>query len=301
MTWCRPVPERRLGYTWRAMMIDAPTRILRVGIVDYVNTLPLIDGLERIANLRLVPDVPSRLIDRLLRDEVDVALCSIIDYQRSEIPLKILPAGLLGCDGSTMTVRLFSRVPIEAVRQVHCDTDSHTSVALLRVLLADRYDIGPELIAYDARQHRGESAEVVRWPESMLLIGDKVVSDATPAIRYPYQMDLGAEWRTMTGLPFVFAAWMAKRDRDDVGVVSAILDRQRRHNLERIDAILAARAAERNWPLDLAREYVTDMICYEWTPRARAGAEEFCKAVHRLGLIDQNRPLVFDSGTVKTD
>lgn len=270
----------------------------RVGVVSYLNTLPLIDGLENLADVHLVHAVPSRLIDLLLGGEVEVGLCSIVDYQRSPEALKIVPAGLLGCDGSTMTVRLFSQVPLARLTRVHCDTESHTSVMLLRVLLEAQHGVRPELVNYDAAGHRTAEGRSVQWPEAMLLIGDKVVTDATPAIRYPYQLDLGAEWRELTGLPFVFATWMARRETD-ARAAGAVLDRQRRHNRERLDAFLRRQAPRHGWPIDLARSYLSEMLRFEWTPRMVAGVERFFGMAHDLGLIDENRPLEWERDGVE--
>ena len=266
----------------------------RIGVVSFLNTLPLIDGLEALADVRLVAGVPSGLIGLLLSGQVEVALCSIVDYQMSPEPLKIVPAGLLGCDGSTMTVRLFSQVPLGRISRIHCDTDSHTSVMLLRVLLYERHRIRPELVDFDARHHRNRAGDDVQWPEAMLLIGDKVVTDSTPAIRYPYQLDLGAEWKELTGLPFVFATWLARRETD-TATIAAVLDHQRRHNKERMEQFLRSQIVKHGWPIDLARSYLRDMIRFEWTDDMARGVEQFFALAHSLGLFAENRPLVFDT------
>src|SRR5690349_3386650 len=243
---------------------SARTRPIRLGVVSFVNTLPLIDGLENLADVELKHSVPSLLLDQLLNDEVDLALCSSVDYQRSPEPLMIVPVGLLGCDGPTLTVRLYSTQPIRQLKQVYCDTDSHTSIALMRILLKELHGIEPHLIDFDAREHVARNRPIA-WPEAALLIGDKVVTNSTPAIRYPHQMDLGAAWVEHTGLPFVFAVWLAKSTADPSLVRSAamVLDHQRRHNLERIDGIVHHKARPRNWPADLAAEYLKDKIAYE--------------------------------------
>ena len=90
-------------------------------------------------------DVPSRLLGGLEDGRFDVALLPVIDYQR--LPgLRVLTAGGIGCDGPTLTVRLFSRAPIDQTRLLACDTDSHTSVALARVILAERFGLQPEFV-----------------------------------------------------------------------------------------------------------------------------------------------------------
>jgi chorismate dehydratase len=271
-------------------MIDAST--VRVGVVSFLNTLPLIDGLERLDGLQLQHSVPSLLLDQLVAGEVDLALCSSIDYQRSPHPLAIVPVGLLGCDGPTLTVRLYSAQPLDRIGEVHCDTDSHTSIALLQVLLKEMYGIAPGMIDYNAREHVARNRPV-DWPETMLLIGDKVVSDSPPAVRYPHQLDLGAAWRELTGLPFVFAIWMSRADADPQHIRTAAmaLDYQRRHNRERIDRMIHHRAGQRGWPVDLARDYLNDKLVYEVSERRIAGLELFFDKALRHGLIDRRRTL----------
>ena len=269
---------------------------LRLGVVSYLNTLPLIDGLDRLEGLELRHSVPSLLIDQLLEGEVDMALCSTVDYQRSPVPLRIVPVGMLGCRGPTLTVRLYSSVPIDRVRRVHVDTDSHTSVELMRVVLAERHGVRPELVPFNARETVAGN-RVVEYPESMLLIGDKVVSASPLAVRYPHQLDLGAEWFEHTGLPFVFATWMVRADAVEgpaagrIADLAAILDHQRRHNAERIDAMIHRRAEARGWPRDLAAHYLHDCLVFDFDQRARVGLETFFAKASALGLLERCRPL----------
>ncbi len=277
------------------------TPAVRVGVVSFVNTLPLIDGLHGCRELDLRAAVPSRLLDRLLTGEVEIALCSSIDYQRSAVPLVILPVGRLGCDGPTMTVRLYSQTPIDRIERVHCDTDSHTSVALLRILLDRQYGIRPEFVDYDAADPA--SAGSGPWPAAMLLIGDKVVTDSPPAVRYPHQLDLGAAWHELTGLPFTFAVWMARADADPdrLRLASAILDLQRRRNRPLLDRIVHDSAVPRGWPADLAREYLGQRLRYEWSDAAAAGLEAYWSAAAEMGLIAGLRPTrTLDQGPTPT-
>lgn len=271
-----------------------PTRPTRLGVVSFVNTLPLIDGLEVLDGFELSHTVPSLLIDRLLAGEVDLALCSSIDYQRSPEPLRIVPVGLLGCDGPTLTVRLYAQGPIDRLRRVYCDTDSHTSVALMTILLRERHGVDPQIVDYDAREHVADNRPV-DWPEAMLLIGDKVVTDSPPAVRYPHQVDLGAEWREHTSLPFVFAMWLAKLDADPrrTATAAAVLDRQRRHNQLRLDSIIHYRALPRNWPRDLAAVYLGQNLRYTFDDRRRTALETFFDKAREHGLIERCRGLVF--------
>lgn len=264
--------------------------VVRIGAVRFLNTLPLIDGLEKLRDVALSCTVPSLLVDQLVDGEADIALCSSIDYQRSPTPLALIPAGVLGCAGPTLTVRLYSAQPIEQVAEVYCDTDSHTSVALMQILLAEHFGIQPQCNDYEAREHVAHNRPM-QWPDAMLLIGDKVVTDSPPAVRYPHQLDLGELWHESTGLPFVFAAWMVRRDADEahIGPAAAALDRQLRHNRMRMDQIVTRWAGARNWPIDLAGEYLKQRLRFDFDDRALAGLELFYDKAHQHGLIDQRR------------
>lgn len=263
---------------------------IRVAAVSYLNTLPLIEGLGKLEGLSLTLTAPNELIGLLERDEADLALASTIDYLISPSDLAIAPAGMIGCDGPTLTVRLFSTVPIEQVRTVAADVDSHTSWALLRVLMKSRHGVEIELRSYDAdtTAEPPESLVGVNAPaQALLLIGDKVVTSSLAAIRFPHQLDLGEAWHALTGLPFVYAAWMCPADRAaEPSMLAAIeqLDRQRRRNMMRLDWIVDQRAALRGWPTELAREYLRDRLRYELDARSLAGLEAFYERCAAMGI-----------------
>ncbi len=108
------------------------------------------------------------------RGEVQAGLMSVVDYQMCERELVLVPAGMIGCDGATLTVRLFSKVPAREIRVVHGDTDSHTSVMLAEVILRERYGVGAKVVPLERSGDRSQRS----GPETMLLIGDKVVNGA---------------------------------------------------------------------------------------------------------------------------
>lgn len=268
---------------------------IRVACVRFLNTAPLVEGLDQVEGLTLVPTVPSRIGEMVEKDEADLGLASIVDAVRLSRPLQVIPVGMIGCDGPTLTVRVFSSVPLDRVKRLHADTDSHTSVILARLLLARRAGSVPEVVDFDVRERveRGGSGQGMTtgtldtaWPETVLLIGDKVVTDPPPAERYPHQLDLGAAWKEWTGLPFVYAAWMA-RDGESAAVHSAagLLDRQRRRNAMRMDWIVEKRAPLARWPVDLARKYLTELLKYEVGPRERAAANRFIAEAAGAGLL----------------
>lgn len=272
---------------------------IRVGIVRFLNTTPLVDGLEKLPQLALTPVVPSRLAGMLRGGEVDLALVSVIDAARSTADgtgtLSMLSCGMIGCDGPTLTVRVFSAVPLDQATTLAADTDSHTSIALAQVILKRAYGRSVKVVPFDARERvarGGDSPEQREWPETLLMIGDKVVTDSPPAVRYPYQLDLGEEWKKLTGLPFVYAIWMCRSadvqnaaQRERLSVATALLDRQLRHNLTRMDRIILEKASEFRWPPDLARKYLGELLRYRVSEREREAVRRFFAECMSADLI----------------
>ncbi|MFI4898469.1 MAG: menaquinone biosynthetic enzyme MqnA/MqnD family protein, partial [Phycisphaerales bacterium JB059] len=236
---------------------------IRVAAVSYLNTAPLIEGLDACADLEVERLVPSRIVDRLTQtgpDRADLGLVSVIDAARAEEDLALLSCGMIGCEGPTLTVRLYASIDPARITRLHADTDSHTSVALAQVILHERYGVRPEVVPFNARECASDGAD---WPEAALLIGDKVVASSPPAVRATTQIDLGSAWHELTGLPVVYALWMCRREAMDdprVHAGAALLDRQRRRNLARLDAIVSRRARAKGWPDDLARRYVGELL-----------------------------------------
>ena len=266
--------------------LDA-TRVMQIGCVAYLNSKPLIEGLEGLADPVVRLEVPSALLDGLEKGEVDIALCPVIDYFRSTQSLVIVPVGCIASDGPTHTVRLFSRTPVESIRQVHADTDSHTSVALLRVALNRLHGIDPAIVPFDARQEISVESES---PEAMLLIGDKVVNNAPSAETYPYELDLGEAWKGLTGLPFVFAVWMAKR-QTDLGDLPAQLDELREKNAKQINAIADRHAPLHGWDNEQARAYLGKILSYRVGDEHLQAIARFAEYATELGLTAGARPI----------
>lgn len=284
---------------------------LRLAAVRYLNTAPLIEGLQNLRSIALTTAAPSHIAGLLTAGEADLGLVSIVDALREPGPagkgLAIVPVGMIGCDGPTLTVRVFSAVPIDQIRTLHADTDSHTSVTLARVLLRRITGREVETIDFDARERiaitRGARSDQSEWPTTVLLIGDKVVTDSPPAVRYPYQLDLGEAWKAWTGLPFVYAAWMCRAEEADsekIRLAAALLDRQLRHNLTRLDWIVAHKAPEHRWPIDLAQTYIRELLRYQLGPRERAGAARFFEEAGALGLVARRAPVWADLPGGKT-
>ncbi len=256
-----------------------PMRRWRIGAVSFFNSKPLIDGLDAQDDIDLSLRVPSALLEGLINRTLDVALLPVIDYQRLD-GARIIPAGGIGCDGPTLTVRIFSQTPAEKITTLACDPDSHTSVALARIILAERYAVQPRLIDLSSGEQSGT--------EAMLLIGDKVVCEQPAGM--PHQLDLGEEWKALTGLPFVFAVWTA-RAGVRLGDLPNRLTEARRLGMARVDELVSRFAVPRGWPADLARRYLTEYLQFDIGPRQLDAIRWFHSLAHRHGLIAAPRRL----------
>lgn len=260
---------------------------IRIACVEYLNTAALVEGLSKLESLTLIPTVPARIAGMVRDGSADIGLCSIVDAVDASAPLALLPAGMIGCDGLTHTVRIFSSTPLERVRVLHADAESHTSVVLAQVLLWRLFGARVEVRPFDAR---GQGP----WPEAVLLIGDKVVTRHPPALAAPHQLDLGQAWKDLTGLPFVYAMWMCRPERADepgIGHATALLARQRVRNVARLDWLVDRHAGATGWPPHVAREYVGRLLRYEVGPREREAVGRFVREASSLGLLPGVEPI----------
>lgn len=253
-------------------------RPLNVGSVSFLNAKPLIYGLENDHSIRLALDVPSRLLDGLRDERFDVALLPVIDYQRMP-NLKLLTAGGIGCDGATLTVRIFSAVPVDRIRTLASDTDSHTSVALARIVLARLYGIRPAIVDL------GKPGLSVGGDTALLLIGDKVVCEEPAGL--PHQIDLGEAWKRLTDLPFVFAAWIA-REGVDLYDLPERLELAKHDGMSHLDEIIARHAIPRGWPDETAHRYLTEYLKFDVGPDQLRAIRLFHQYAGEDGLIDHS-------------
>jgi chorismate dehydratase len=198
---------------------------MRIGRIPYINCYPVYGAIDRgIVPLEgtLVDGVPSALNARMAAAELDVSVVSAVEYARQASRYLLLPDLAISCDGAVRSVLLFSKRPAEELgsARVLLSRSSMTSVALLRLLFEHVWMAAPDFAAGDA-----ELSDLSRFAEepheARLVIGDAALllgathlageaGEASPR-RYPFVYDLGAEWKRWTGLPFVFAVWVAQR------------------------------------------------------------------------------------------
>src|SRR5262245_3906363 len=205
---------------------------VRIGAVSFLNTRPLVHGLlPSHPDYLLSFDTPSHLAEKLRLEEIDVGLIPIVEHFRG-VGGSFVPGIGIASDGPVRTVKLYSRVPFESLRDVAVDARSRTSVAMLRILLAEKYEVTPDFYS-----HRPELPEMLRAHEAALLIGDAAFQDGGA----PHVWDLGQAWKEMTGLPFVYAVWTVREGIDRAKVLEW-LRASLASGIDHLDEIAAAAA-----------------------------------------------------------
>jgi len=258
---------------------------LKIGAVSYLNSKPLIEGLDEISDrIDLILDYPSVLADRLGRGELDAALIpSISCFQNPAY--EIISDACVATRGPVLSVKLFSRVPIRNIRTLALDAGSRTSAALSRILLAERYHICPELEPLPLGNSMRESRA-----DAILLIGDRAIPE--PDERFEDVWDLGEEWTNWTGLPFVFAMWAARRGSDFPEVEEA-LGGARDLGLQRISEIALREAPLLHLEQHLIEEYLTENLYFFLGQEERQGLRRYYELAVKQGLAPEGIDLVF--------
>ena len=173
--------------------------------VSYLNTKPLIYGFEKGMmkdDIELVFGYPARVATMLLNDEADIGL----------IPVAAIPAMkehyiisdyCIGAVEPVASVCLFSDVPLQEIKEILLDYQSRTSAALLKLLLKEHWHIDPILTGTKEGYQ-----QLIKGSTAGLVIGDRALQQRKTS---PYIYDLAEAWQQMTGLPFLFAAWVANK------------------------------------------------------------------------------------------
>jgi chorismate dehydratase len=256
---------------------QSSSRLLRVGAVSYLNTKPLIYRFDRWArDAQLVLDLPSRLADRLACADLDVALVPVVECFRGA-GYAIVSDACIACRGPVLSVKLFSRVPIDRIQSLALDEGSRTSVVLLQILLRRRFGLQPKLTPLRIGQGPGDVEA-----DGVLLIGDRAMHASREV--FAAEWDLGAEWCDTMGLPFVFAVWAA-RPGVDARHIALALARTRDAALDALEQVAAAAAAEAGLDVATCLSYFRDNLYFHLGARERQGLELFLEQAIEFGLV----------------
>ncbi|MES2374303.1 MAG: menaquinone biosynthesis protein [Bacteroidota bacterium] len=246
---------------------------IRVGAVSYLNTRPLLYGLKRsglMDRIELLEEYPARIAAMLLNDEIDIGLVPVaIIPQLKEA--HIITDYCIGADGEVASVALFSEVPLEKVTKVLLDYQSRTSVNLAKILLKEYWQ--KDVILENAKE---DFRSDIKGTTAGIVIGDRALEQRNIS---PYIYDLGAAWKAYTGLPFVFAAWVANKPLGE--------DFADAFNLANAygAAHISEVVAETDYPVYDLNRYYTQNISYRLDDEKRKGLALFLKKLREFSNI----------------
>jgi chorismate dehydratase len=258
---------------------------VRIGAVTYLNSKPLIEGLnELLPEAELSLDYPSRLAEDLEAGQLDVALVPSIEVLR-HADYEIVSDACVATRGPVMSVKLYSRVPLGEIQSLALDAGSRTSAALARIMLQERFGVSPRLEPLPFERSLSSTQT-----NAVLLIGDRAMH--VPVEPFAATWDLGEEWLRWTGLPFVFAVWAAK-SRTELGLVEEALGRARDLGIERAAEIARRESSHLGISEMTAYDYLTKNLHFRLGPAERSGLRLFSELSARLGLAPEGADLVF--------
>ncbi|MCB0775925.1 MAG: menaquinone biosynthesis protein [Chitinophagaceae bacterium] len=237
---------------------------IRVGIVNYLNTKPLVYGLERLPiaeKIELIGDYPARLSQMLKSGQIDIGLVPVATLPELS-DFHIVGNYCIGTEGEIASVALFSDVPMPEIRKIYLDYQSRSSVELLKYLMRESWGISPELVPAMDDSFRNE----IKGTTAGLVIGDRAFEQRKIST---FIYDLGSEWKAITGLPFVFATWVSTRPLPDDFI--AEFDKANEEGMNHIEEIVN----ETTFPFFDLRRYYKMHLSYRLDARKRKAIIHF--------------------------
>jgi len=173
---------------------------IKISAVAYTNTKPFIYGIEHsevLSQIDLSLDIPSDCAAKLIDGTVDLGLIPVAAMPH--VPdARIISDYCIGSVGAVNSVFIFSSVPVSEIKTLRLDSHSRTSNNLARVLLKFYF-----------KQEVAFTTDTSAETDAIVLIGDRTFGKKD---EYAYAYDMGEEWMNFTGLPFVYAAWIANKE-----------------------------------------------------------------------------------------
>lgn len=255
-----------------------------LGAVDYLNARPLVYGLELRNDMFTVRfDPPSKCAALLHEGSIHVGMIPSVEYLRGPA-YRIVPGIAIASFGTVASVALFSKKPVAEIQSIALDKSSRTSAALLRLLCVERFGIEPTF-----QPMAPDPAGMLRRCDGALVIGD-------PALFLDHEaaglakIDIGEQWTSMTGLPFVWAFWAGRPgvlSADAVGALTAARDT----GVAASDAVASAYCGSERAARGQA--YLRENIQYTLGEREEAGLRKFYELAEKHGLAAEMREPLF--------
>jgi len=233
----------------------------KFAVLPYVNAAPLVYFLREVCpGAEVIYRKPREILCELTAGRVDAAIVPVVDYFTT--PGLEMVEGLGICaDGSVESVLLQCKCPLSEVDTINRDPASKTSNLLVEVLLKNHFRIG----------HGIRMSSSADNADAHIVIGDRALF-AEPVFE---SYDLAAEWKKMTGLPFVFAVWVHQVGFSQKLNLARILHRAKETGLDAIDRLSKSHADRLGLPEVRCRHYLTTCLHYDIGPQEQAGMQLF--------------------------
>ena len=217
--------------------------------------------------ITLIEAHPGIIADQLLNNQIDIGLVPVAIIPKLKESFLITDY-CIGTEGEVASVAIFSDVPLEGVEVLLLDYQSRTSINLAKILLKEYWQLNIKLVnaSVDYRDEiKGKTAGIV--------IGDRALEQQKIS---KYRYDLGAAWKDHTGLPFVFAAWVANK-AIDIDFIDAF-NKANAYGVNHIDEVVETVVYEH---YDL-RKYYTQNLSYQFTEDKRKGLDLFLQKLANI-------------------
>jgi len=277
--------------------MTVPNERLRVGRIPYINCYPVYGAVDRGTvqlDATLIDGVPTELNRQMAAGSLDVSVVSAVEYARDAKRYLLLPDLAISCDGPVRSVLLFSKRPAAELdgRRVLVSRSSMTSVALLELLFEHVWDARPQFVPANAEitdvEGFGDEEHDARLVigDAALLLGSRLRAHRRVPAGYQHGYDLGEEWKRWTGLPFVFAVWVAQRATPVAAAlgVHATLIESRDWGLRHLDVLAGQASATTGVDHRSCLEYLSGLD-YGLSYHHLAGLTEFFRRLVLAGRV----------------
>ena len=249
--------------------------MLKISAVSYINAKPFVYGIEHSGFLKdysLSLDIPSLCAEKLRTNQVDIGLAPVAIIPELK-KYFIIPDFCIGANGPVKTVMLYSEVPLKDIKNVFLDYQSRTSVMLVQILAKHFWKVSPKWTPATKGYE-----EKIKGTAAGVIIGDRNFS--LPR-KFKHVYDLSEEWKNFTGLPFVFACWIANKELDEN--VAADLYRALQFGIENRGKI--AKQLKDQFDPKIISDYLNNCINYSFDKPKQEAMGLFLKLGKKIKVI----------------
>ena len=300
---------------------DRTVNKLRISVVEFLNTAPLVWGFTDgplAGKYDLSFAVPSRCAEALRQGEADLGIIPAIEYQRMDGDMVALPGMAIASKREVRSLLIVAKKPIELAKRIALDTSSRSTVALVRMLAAERWKISSEFV--DAAP---DPSEMLRNADAALVIGDPALQISlkmdilagkapsgeqccqgdpddmpVPGFETLFVYDVVYQWRQLTGKPSVLALWVGRRDVVTPELIGDFLA-SKKYGQDHVREIAEAASTKLDMSPRSLENYLTENINFDLDEENLSGLQLYFEKAASAGLIPRARPIEFASAAAE--